>query len=324
MKTFSGLRSAFVLALAGLAFSVAAAYPDQPIKIVVPYSVGGSSDVIARAIGDELGKELGQAIIVENRAGAGSMIGTQYVQGEAPNGYTLLLVDVPFTIVPALYGERAKYNPEKDFTPIAFVGHAPTYLFVNASSSAKTPADLVKVAKASPGTVSIGSGGNGSLTHLMAALFMINTDTRLVHIPYKGAFASITDLAAGQIDSSFTTMPTAKGLYEGHKLRALAVSSARRTAEAPDVPTFKESGIPNMAVESWWGLVAAAGTNPAVVARLGDAMRKVMQSPRVKARMDAVGVSVPADTRAGGLQTLIKADAARWRDVVQRAQIKVE
>ncbi|MDB5946494.1 MAG: hypothetical protein JWQ33_1520 [Ramlibacter sp.] len=324
MTTFPGLRAAFVLAMAGLAFGASAAYPDQPIKIVVPYSVGGSSDVIARAIGDELGKELGQPIIVENRAGAGSMIGTQYVMGEAPNGYTLLIVDVPFTIVPALYGERAKFNPEKDFTPIAFVGHAPTYLFVNASFSARTPADLVKLAKAAPGTVSIGSGGNGSLTHLMAELFMINTDTRLVHVPYKGAFASISDLAAGQIDSSFTTMPTAKGLYEARKLRPIAVSSARRTAEAPDVPTFQESGIRNMSVESWWGVVAAAGTTPAVAARLGDAMRKVMQNPRVKARMDAVGVSVPADTRPAGLQALIKTDVARWRDVVQRAQIKVE
>jgi tripartite-type tricarboxylate transporter receptor subunit TctC len=324
MKHWKTLLAALALPLATAGFSAQAAYPEQPIRIVVPYSAGGSSDVIARAISDELGKELGQPVIVDNRAGAGSMIGTAYVANEAPDGYTLLIADVPFTIVPALYRERAKYRAEKDFAPISLLGLAPAYLFVTPSSPIKTAGDLVKAAKAQPGSISIGSGGNGSLTHLMAELFMINTKSQLVHVPYKGASASVTDLAAGQIQTSFTTMASANALYQAGRLRPIAVSSPQRQKDTPDVPTFQESGIPNMTAESWWGLVAPAGVSKPVRDRLSQAMAKVMQSTRVKARMSAVGVNVPADTGAPALQKLIKADLARWQDVVQRANIKLE
>jgi len=324
MKHWTTLVAALALPLATAGFSARAAYPEQPIRIVVPYSAGGSSDVIARAISDELGKELGQPVIVDNRAGAGSMIGTAYVAGEAANGYTLLIVDVPFAIVPALYGDRIKYKVEKDFTPITLLGLAPTYLFVNPTFQGKTVADMVRAAKAQPGTISIGSGGNGSLTHLMAELFMINTRSQLVHIPYKGASPAVTDLAAGQIQTSFTTMASASSLYRAGKIRPIAVSSPQRQKDTPDVPTFQESGIANMNVESWWGLVAPAGISKPVHDRLSQAMAKVMQSTRVKARMSAVGVNVPADTGAPGLQKLIATDLARWQDVVQRANIKLE
>lgn len=301
-----------------------AAFPDQPVKIVVPYVPGGSSDVIARALGDEMAKELGQSVIVDNRPGAGSMIGTQFVAGEAANGYTLLIVDVPFTIVPALYKERVKYNIEKDFAPVALLGTAPPYLFVNTAFSASTVAAFMAQAKAKPGTISIGSGGNGSLTHLMAELFMINSNTRLVHVPYKGAGASIVDLAAGQIDASFTTMPTASALYHAGKLRALAVGSRARSAELPNVPTFEEAGIHNMAVDSWWGLVAPAGVPAPVLTRLSEATAKVLKTANVKTRMEGAGVSVPADSSPAALQRLVKADAVRWEGVVRQANIKAD
>ena len=301
-----------------------AAFPEQAIKIVVPYVPGGSSDVIARALGDEMAKELGQSVIIDNRPGAGSMIGTQFVAGEAPNGYTLLVVDVPFTIVPALYKGRVKYNIEKDFAPVALLGVAPTYLFVNPAFPANTISAFVKQAKASPGTISIGSGGNGALTHLMAELFMINSDTKLVHVPYKGAGASIIDLAAGQIQSGFTTMASASALYQAGKLRPIAVGSLKRTAELPNVPTFEESGIRNMDVESWWGIVAPAGVPAAALARLSAATDRVVRTPGVKARMEGVGVSIAPDTSPAALQRLVKADAARWEDVVRRANIKVD
>ena len=312
------------LALAFASLGVAAQYPAQPIKIVVPYSAGGSSDVLARAVSEELGKALGQAVIIENRPGAGSLLATQFVAGESANGYTLLLVDVPFTIVPALYRDRAKYNIEKDFAPISLMGVAPTYLFVNEAFSARSPADLVKTAKAKPSRISIGSGGNGSLTHLMAELFMINTGVKMVHVPYKGASAAVNDLAAGQIETSFTTMASASGLYRAGRLRAIAVTSPQRQKATPDVPTFQESGIPNMTVQSWWGLVAPAGVSQAVQTRLSDAMREVMKLESVRVRMEAAGVEVPADTSADALRKFIREDAVRWRDVVQRAQLKVE
>ena len=197
MNMSMGSRFAAVLLCALISLPAHAAYPEQPIKIIAPYAAGGSSDVLARALGEELGRELGQPIVVENRPGAGSMIGTQFVAGEPANGYTLLIVDVPFTIVPALYKARARYNVEKDFAPIVLLGLAPTYLFMNPFFPGTNVAALVQMARAKPATLSIGSGGNGSLTHLMAELFMINTGTQLVHIPYKGASAAVLDLAAG-------------------------------------------------------------------------------------------------------------------------------
>ena len=172
--------------------------------------------------------------------------------------------------------------------------------------------------------MSIGSGGNGSLTHLMGALFMINSGTRLTHIPYKGAAASVTDLAAGQIDMSFTTMASASALYQAGKLRPLAVSSEHRQKDTPAVPTFQEAGVPQMAVESWWGLMAPAGTPKDVQAILARAVARVMTTTAVKARMAAVGVSPPADGSPAALQKVVKADLARWQDVVRRADIRID
>ncbi|WP_158515140.1 Bug family tripartite tricarboxylate transporter substrate binding protein [Bordetella sp. H567] len=323
MKYWNSLFATVALA-AAVAAPALAAYPEQPIKVVVPYTAGGSSDVIARAISDELSTALGQSVIVENRAGAGSMIGTSYVANEKPDGYTLLLADVPFTIVPALYGDRIKYNAQTGFAPISLLGLSPMYLFVNPAFPAKTVKELIEAARAKPGTISIGSGGNGSLTHLMAALLMLNANIKLVHIPYKGASASVNDLAGGQIDASFTTMPTATALFQGGKIRPIAVSAPQRQKEAPDVPTFDEAGVPNMGVQSWWGLVAPAGTPPAVQEKLSAAMAKVMQSPKVQSRLNSVGVNLPPDTSAAALKTLLTADFARWQDVVKRANITFE
>lgn len=324
LRLLHGLKACACIAALACIAPAYAAFPDRPIHIVVPYTPGGSSDVIARSLGDELAKGLGQAIVVDNRPGAGSMIGTQYVAGETADGYTLLLVDVPFTIVPALYREKAKYSVEKDFAPVALLGLAPTYLFVSNRFPGKSASDLVRLAKAKPATISAGSGGNGSLTHLMAELFMLNTGTKLVHVPYKGAFAAVTDLAAGQIDVSFTTMASAASLFQAGKLRALAVSSAQRQKSTPDVPTFQESGVSGMNVESWWGLVAPAGTPPAVLGALEQATKKAMDTAMVKARMQVIGVNPPPDAGAVALQTLVKADLARWKDTVSRANIRLE
>ncbi|MGE8705357.1 MAG: Bug family tripartite tricarboxylate transporter substrate binding protein [Achromobacter sp.] len=310
-------------ALAG-AQTASAAYPDKPVKIVVPYSAGGSSDVVARAISDQLSAQLGQSVVVENRAGAGSMLGTAYVATEAPDGYTLLLADVPFTIVPALYKDRVKYDAKKDFAPITLLGLSPMYLFVNPGFEAQDVPALVKTAAGKPDTVSIGSGGNGSLTHLMAELFMQNTKTKLAHIPYKGASASVNDLAGRQIDTSFTTMASAVALFQSGKIKPIAVSSPARQADTPDVPTFQELGYPGLTVQSWWGLVAPAGTPEPVRQKLSEAMAKVMQSEPVKQRLASVGMNLPPDTSATALNALLAQDFARWADLVQRANITFE
>ncbi|WYX30748.1 tripartite tricarboxylate transporter substrate binding protein [Achromobacter denitrificans] len=301
-----------------------AEYPDKPVRVIVPYATGGSSDVIARGISDQLSAALGQPVVVENRAGAGSMIGTAYVAGEGADGYTLLLADVPFTIVPALYGDRVKYDARKDFAPISLLGLSPMYLFVNPRFEGKTVPALIAAAKDKPASISIGSGGNGSLTHLMAELFMLNTDVRLVHIPYKGASASVNDLAGGQIQVSFTTMPTAAALYQGGKIAPIAVSSPTREAATPDVPTFEELGLPRLTVQSWWGLMAPAGTPKPVLDKLEGAMKTVMQSAPVKQRLGSVGVAAPPDASAEALTRLLNTDFDRWQDVVKRAGIKFE
>jgi len=321
---FRGLKLALGGAVLALTVAAHAAFPDKPVHIVVPYAPGGSSDVIARALSEDLARELGQPVIVDNRAGAGSLIGTQFVAGEAPTGYTLLLADVPFTIAPALYRERARYKAETSFTPVALLGVAPMYLFVNQASPVRTAADLVRQARSSAGKVSIASGGNGSLTHLMAELFMIQTGAQLVHVPYKGAGPALTDLAAGQVQTSFTTMPTATALYQAGRVRPIGVSSPERARETPDVPTFKELGWPELSVQSWWGLMAPAGTPSEVVKRVGDSIQKVLREPKVRARLQTVGLTIPEATGAAVLQKLVATDAARWQDVVQRATITVD
>lgn len=313
--------------LAPLAFTSAwaqADYPNKPVRIIVPYSAGGSSDVVARAISEELGRSLGQPVVVENRAGAGSLLGIQYVAGEAADGYTLLLADVPFTIVPALYRERARYDAEKGFAPIALLGVAPMYLFVNTQGKIQGVKELVGMAKAAPGSMSIGSGGNGSLTHLMAELFMVNAGLKMTHVPYKGAAASVTDLAAGQIETSFTTMASAVSLMQAQKIRPIGVSSPQRSKEAPGVPTFQEAGVPQMEVESWWGLLAPAGVSKPVLDKLTAATHKAMQAPAVKTRLAAVGMSEPGDARPQALARVIKTDLQRWQDVIQRSAIKLD
>jgi tripartite-type tricarboxylate transporter receptor subunit TctC len=324
MKKLKTLLCALFPVMVAAATPAQAAYPEKPVRIIVPYAAGGSSDVLARGIGDQLAKELGQPVVVENRAGAGSMLGTAYVANEAADGYTLLLADVPFTIVPALYADRVKYDARKDFTPVAMLGVSPLYLFVNPGFEAQSVPALIAAAKNASNEISIGSGGNGSLTHLMAELFMQNTGTQLVHIPYKGASASANDLAGGQIQASFTTMPTAAALYQASKIKPIAVSSPERMKDTPDVPTFAELKVPNMTVQSWWGLMAPAGTPTDALARLEGAMKNVMQSEAVQQRLVTLGVTAPADTSAKALSGLLAEDFARWEDVIKRGNIKFE
>ncbi len=304
--------------------ATAASWPTKPVKVIVGIPAGQSTDMLMRMLAQQIEPLLGQPVVVENRAGAGSMIGTAYVAGEAADGYTLLLADVPFTIVPALYGDRVKYDARKDFAPISLLGLSPMYLFVNPRFEGKTVPALIAAAKDKPASISIGSGGNGSLTHLMAELFMLNTDVKLVHIPYKGASASVNDLAGGQIQVSFTTMPTAAALYQGGKIAPIAVSSPTREAATPDVPTFEELGLPRLTVQSWWGLMAPAGTPKPVLDKLEGAMKTVMQSAPVKQRLGSVGVAAPPDASAAALTRLLNTDFDRWQDVVKRAGIKFE
>jgi len=251
------------------------------------------------------------------------MIGTAYVAESAPDGYTMLLADVPFTIVPSLYAGRIKYDAKKDFAPVTLLGTSPMYLFIHPDFKGKNPEELAKLAKQSPGTITIGSGGNGSFTHMMAELFMRETKTKLVHVPYKGAAAAMQDLAGGQINVSFSTMPSAAAFFQAGKVVPIATSSPIRHRDTPNVPTLKESGFEGMTIQSWWGLMVPAQTPLDIRNKLNKALSKVLKEPVIKERMSRLGVDVTEQTDSQTLQRFLDEDFMRWNRLVREANISL-
>lgn len=314
------MRAKFILAaLFWLAAqSIAAAYPDRPVTLIVPYAAGGSSDVLARLLNDPLSKSLGQPIVIDNRAGAGSRIGIEVAAKAAPDGHTLLLADMPHTIIPAIQ-KGVQYHPVRDFTPIALIGTASMFFFVNPAVKAATAAEFVALAKAEPQKITIASGGIGAATHLTAELFQAKAGIKLVHVPFRGAGPAMNDLVAGHVQSGFTTMATASSVLD--RVRTLAVASATRLKDRPDVATFKEAGV-DLVVEHWWAVLAPAGLAPDVAARLTKDFRAILESPEFAARLGPLGVT-PSRATPAQLGALIESDTARWADIVKTVGISV-
>jgi tripartite-type tricarboxylate transporter receptor subunit TctC len=314
------LARLLLAALVALPSSALAAspYPDHPITLIVPYAPGGSSDVLARLIGEPLSKALGQPIVIDNRAGAGSRLGIELAARSAPDGYTLLLADMPHTIIPAIQ-KGVHYDPVHDFTPIALIGTASMLFFVNPAINARTVADFVALAKAEPGTITIASGGIGSATHLTAELFQVRAGIKLVHVPFRGAGPAMNDLIAGHVQSGFTTLATASAAIE--HVRALAVAGETRLPALPNVPTFREGGI-DLIVAHWWGVLAPAPLPPQIVARLTGELSAVLGSPEVAVHLAPLGVTVSRDSPAQ-FRALIERDTARWAQIVNAAGISV-
>lgn len=298
----------------------AQSYPVKPIRFVVPYAPGGSSDVIARILGQKLGETLGQIFVVDNRPGAGSMIGTDIVAKSVPDGYTVILSDMPHTINPSIYG-KVPYDPVKDFSPITVVGTSAMFLFANPSVPAQSLKDYIALAKSQPGKITIGSGGNGTTTHLSAELFQSGAGIRLNHVPYKGAGPALADVIAGQIQSTFTSMATAAPHVKAGKLRVLGVTSAKRLPSLPDVPTFAESGVKSFVVEHWWGIMAPAGVPKPIVDRLHADVVKAVNSPDVRERFTALAVEPTVNTPEQ-FRALLASDVKRWAKVVKDAGVK--
>jgi tripartite-type tricarboxylate transporter receptor subunit TctC len=317
------MATLILIALLALAAPGAAAqtFPDRPITMVVPYAAGGSSDILARLIGERLARTLGQQIVVDDRAGAGSRIGTEIVAHAAPDGYTLLLADMPHTIVPAIQ-KGVRYDPVRDFTPIGLIGTASMVLFVNPAVPAATIREFVALAKADPGRITVASGGIGSTTHLTAELFQERTGTRLLHVPFRGAGPALTDLMAGHVQSGFTTLATASAALDSGAVRALAIASEQRLASRPAIPTLQEAGI-DLVVEHWWGVLAPAGLPPAIAARLTADLQAVLDAPEFATRLQPLGVA-PAHVAPEKFRELIASDQARWADIVKAAGITVQ
>jgi tripartite-type tricarboxylate transporter receptor subunit TctC len=293
-------------------------YPDHPVTLIVPYAAGGSSDVLARLLNEPLSKSLGQPIVIDNRAGAGSRIGTEFAAKSVPDGYTLLLADMPHTIVPAIQ-KGVQYDPVRDFTPIGLIGTASMFFFVNPAVKAETAADFVALAKSSPDKITIASGGIGSATHLTAELFQAKAAIKLVHVPFRGAGPAMNDLVAGHVQSGFTTMATASSVLD--RVRTLAVASATRLKERPSIPTFKDGGV-DLVVEHWWGVLAPARLSPEITTRLKGSLKAIFDSPEFVTRLAPLGVTASHASPAQ-FEALIGSDTKRWADIVKSVGISV-
>jgi tripartite-type tricarboxylate transporter receptor subunit TctC len=315
-----GLVAATVL-LPGTA--PAQGYPAKPVRLIVPFAAGGTTDVLARLVGQELGEALGQQFLVENRPGAGGNIGTEVAVKAAPDGYTLLMsFDGTLAINPNTYRKLA-FDPQRDLAPVASVAQVPLLIVVHPGVAAETIGEFVALAKARPGRVNYSSAGNGSTGHLAGELFRARAGIDMVHIGYKGGGQAVQDLLGGQIQMVVTALPTVEGHLKGGKLRALAFTSAKRVPGAPDVPTLAESGFAGFEVVSWYGILAPAGTPPDIVRKLNAEINRILKLPAVRDRMVALGTEPTGGTPEQFAET-IKADTARWAKVVADAGIRID
>jgi tripartite-type tricarboxylate transporter receptor subunit TctC len=302
-----------------LAFAL---YPEKTIRIVVPFAPGGGTDVIARTLAQEMAKDLGATVIIENKPGAGTIIGTQAVATSEPDGTTLLMATFAHAVNPSL-NARLPYDPHKDFAAVALIARSFNIVVVNPASAIKSIADLIAAARADPNKLSYGTFGTGTSAHLAGELFKSMARVNLTTVPYKGAAPAITDLLGGQIQVMFTTVASAASLIAGGQLRALAVTSAERSPAFPELPTVAEAGVPGYAAESWYGLYAPAGTPADIVDRLNKSAATAVQSGAFKKLGLNEGlvmvVSPPAE-----LDRYVSGEEERWRRVIKDANIRIE
>ncbi|MDD0811558.1 tripartite tricarboxylate transporter substrate binding protein [Curvibacter sp. RS43] len=317
-----GLRSA-ALALAGLAHAASAqSWPAKPVTLVVPFPPGGTTDVLARALGTALSKNLGQSVIVDNRPGAGATIGADAVAKAKPDGYTLLMGAVHHTIASSVY-KKLPYDFQKDFAPITTVAVVPNVLVVQAATPANTVAELVTLIKAQPDKATFGSNGNGTAQHLIGAQFQAQTGAALTHIPYKGSGPLATDLLGGQILLSFDTITPVLPHIRSNKLRALAVTTSTRSPALPEVPTLEEAGLKGFNIGTWFGVLAPAATPKDIVVRLNTEMVKVIQSPEFVKRMEEIGAQ-PVGNKPEEMARQIKSETDKLADLVKAAKVVLE
>ncbi len=320
------LRQFFIHLLLLLAASTAMAqgFPQRPVRIIVPYPPGSGTDIVARILGQKLSEGWGQQVIVDNRPGAGAIIGVDAVAKAAPDGYTIGIADTgPLAINPALYA-KLPYHPVRDFAPVTVVATLPFMLVVHPSVPARNVAELVALAKAKPGQINYASVGNGSAVHLATELFKSRAGIDLTHIPYKGSAPALQGLLAGEASVMFVNLLSAMPLVKAGKLRALAAAPAARIGALPDLPTIAEAGVPGYAFEAWFGIVAPAGTPKPVVDRLNQELRRVIALPEVRDLLVNKGGFEPVGSTVESFTSLIPAEMERWGKLVRETGAKVE
>ena len=308
---------------ASLSVPVAAqTYPSKPVRLIVPFAPGGFTDVVARILGQRLSISMGQQFIIENKAGAGSTIGTDFVAKSAPDGYTLVMISTTHVISPWIY-KSMPYDPIKGFVPVTKLVDSPYVLLVNPKVPARNVQEFIALAKASPDTLRYASSGNGSSQHLMGGLFASLTGTKLQHVPYRGSSGAATDLVAGVVESSFAGVPNALAQVPAGRLRALAVTTAKRIPQLPDVPTLQEAGVPGYEASVWLALLAPAGTPRDIVNRLNAEVAKLMESAETRKALYEAGVEVSLSTPDALGEYMVK-EMERWGKVVKDTGTKLE
>ncbi len=321
MKKLRLAASLVLLCAAGLA--CAQTYPTKPIHFIVPFPPGGGNDTVARAIAQQASPALGQSIVVDNRPGAGGIIGADAAARSAPDGYTIFLGGVATHAVNPHLHPKLSYDPVKDFAPITLVASAPSVLVIHPSVPARTIAEFAAYARANPSKLNYASNGNGSSSHMAALLYEVNAGVKMTHVPYKGVGPALTDLMSGRIELMFNSIVAILPHIQSGKLRALAVTSKRRSSLLPDVPSIAEAGWPEYEAGSWYGILAPAGTPPAIIDRLHKEIVKSLKDPEVQKRLAGEGADVIGSTPQE-FAAHIKSELARMGQAIKAAGIKLE
>ena len=321
-RSFRRMAFAALVAVAGATGALAQDWPNKPIRMIVPYPPAGGTDVVARVLTEPLAAELGQPIVVENRGGAAGNLGTDLAAKAAPDGYTFLFTLSSHTINPKLY-DKLPFDVERDFVPIGRAASIPQLIAVHPSVKANNIQELIALAKAQPGKLSYASVGTGSPSHIAGELFKLKTGVDMVHIPYKGGGPAVTDAIGGQVPVLFVSMPAAWQHVKSGRLRALAVTSDKRSVVAPELPTLAEAGVPDCVVNSWYGAFAPAKMPAPIVQRLNAALVKVLQMPEVRDKLLAQGAEAAPST-AAELDGVVKDELRRWEMVIREAKIRPE
>jgi tripartite-type tricarboxylate transporter receptor subunit TctC len=330
MRTAESRKVGRTVAMAALAFSTAfgatcvqaQAYPNRPIKLIVGFPPGGSSDATARLLATALGEKLGQPVVVENKAGANTIIATQYVRSQPADGYTLLSVSSSFAINPAL--QKLNYNIYKDFTPVALLGVIPLWLVTPNQVPVKSVGELVSLAKAQPGKLAYASYGAGSAGHLASELLLSMTRTNMIHVPYKGTGPALVDVMGNQVTMMMPTVASSLNLVKEGKLRAIAVSSSKRVSVVPEVPTIAESGVPGFELVAWESIQVAAGTPPEIVSRLNTTIRDIVAAPDFREKLIKLGIEPETKMTSADVAKFIRSEAEKFEKVIRERNIKAE